>query len=231
MTPASTLDEAFAAAVSRHDARIAALGLSIWVGSEPTFTDPRAQSPEWLTKALGGDKEQRAEALLCEFCQRLPGGLLLRSVGRQYPGEDRPRWNLGLYRRRNGDPVWPGPPDPMLAMPASAALPRPGKAARRLAPADLNRWATALAAGLAARGWLVTPLAVEEPLERRLLMRTDDRRRRPMPLILACGATRSTPAPPRPAVCAMNSPRRAPISSCCTCTSWTECRRRASNCR
>jgi len=174
MTPASTLDEAFAAAVSRHDADIAALGLSIWVGSEPTFTDPRAQSPEWLTKALGGDKEQRAEALLCEFCQRLPGGLLLRSVGRQYPGEDRPRWNLGLYRRRNGDPVWPGPLDPMLAMPASAGLPGPGGAARRLAPADLNRWATALAAGLAARNWLVTPLAVEEPLERRLLMRTDD---------------------------------------------------------
>jgi uncharacterized protein (DUF2126 family) len=127
MTPASTLDEAFAAAVSRHDARIAALGLSIWVGSEPTFTDPCAQSPEWLTKALGGAKEQRAEALLCEFCQRLPGGLLLRSVGRQYPGEDRPRWNLGLYRRRNGEPVWPGPPDPMLAARASASLPRPGK--------------------------------------------------------------------------------------------------------
>jgi uncharacterized protein (DUF2126 family) len=179
MTPTSTLDEAFAAAVSRHDADITALGLSIWVGSEPTFTDPRAQSPEWLTKALGGDKEQRAEALLCEFCQRLPGGLLLRSVGRQYPGEDRPRWNLGLYRRRNGDPVWPGPPDPMLAMPASAGLPGPGGAARRLAPADLNRWATALAAGLAARNWLVTSLAVEEPLERRLLMRTDAAVRNP----------------------------------------------------
>jgi uncharacterized protein (DUF2126 family) len=173
MTPASTPDEEFAAAVSRHDARIAALGLSIWVGSEPTFTDPCAQSPEWLTKALGGAKEQRAEALLCEFCQRLPGGLLLRSVGRQYPGEDRPRWNLGLYRRRNDEPVWPGPPDPMLAARASASLPRPGKDATKLAPADLTRWATALAAGLAARGWLVTPLAVEEPLEQRLLMRTD----------------------------------------------------------
>ena len=173
MTPASTLDEAFAAAVSRHDARIAALGLSIWVGSEPTFTDPCAQSPEWLTRALGGAKEQRAEALLCEFCQRLPGGLLLRSVGRQYPGEDRPRWNLGLYRRRNGEPVWPGPPDPMLAARASASLPRHGKPTRNLAPADLSRWAAALAAGLAARGWLVTPLTVEEPLKRRLLMRTD----------------------------------------------------------
>jgi len=166
-------NEEFAAAVSRHDARIAALGLAIWVGSEPTFTDPRAQSPEWLHKALGGDKERRAEALLRELCRRCPGGLLLRSVGRQYPGEERPRWNLGLYRRRNGDPIWPGPPDPMLATAASASSPEPAQAASRLTPADLNRWANALAAGLAAHRWLVTPLAVDQPLERRLLLRID----------------------------------------------------------
>ena len=29
----------FEAAVKRHDAQVAALGLPIWVGSEPTFTD------------------------------------------------------------------------------------------------------------------------------------------------------------------------------------------------
>ena len=37
-----TRDE-FDAAVRRHDARVAALGLTIWVGSEPTFTDRHAQ--------------------------------------------------------------------------------------------------------------------------------------------------------------------------------------------
>lgn len=142
MTPASTLDEEFAAAVSRHDTRIAALGLTIWVGSEPTFTDRCAQSPEWLSKPLGGDKEQRAEALLRELCWSFPGGLLLRSVGRQYPGEQRPRWNLGLYQRRNGDPIWYGPPDPMLAPAASASSLGAAKAGRRLqstGPGDMGQ--------------------------------------------------------------------------------------------
>jgi len=36
--------------------------LSIWVGSEPTFTDRLAQTPEWLHQALGGDKECRGIA-------------------------------------------------------------------------------------------------------------------------------------------------------------------------
>ncbi len=37
--------EAFAAAVQRHDLHIASVGLAIWVGSEPTFTNRLAQSP------------------------------------------------------------------------------------------------------------------------------------------------------------------------------------------
>ena len=49
--------EAFDAAVRNHDAQVAAQGLTIWAGSEPTFTDRRTQTPEWLNTALGGDKE------------------------------------------------------------------------------------------------------------------------------------------------------------------------------
>ena len=94
--------DAFEAAVCSHDAQIAALGLTIWVGSEPTFTDRSVQSPEWLNAALGGNKEQRAKAILAGLCRRFPGGLVLRSVGRRYPGEELPHWNLGLYRRRDG---------------------------------------------------------------------------------------------------------------------------------
>lgn len=151
----------FEAAVRRHDARLAALGLTIWVGSEPTFTDRRAQSPEWLYTALGGDKEQRAQALLGGLSRRFPGGLVLRSVGRQYPGEALPRWNLGLYRRRDGVPLWQGPPDPILALPAQQA--RPG----------LESWAMALSAAFQARGFAVAPVGVQDPFERRLLMRAD----------------------------------------------------------
>lgn len=151
-------DTAFEAAVCRHDARIAALGMAIWVGSEPTFTDRMAQTPEWLNQALGGDKAGRAEALLAGLAGRHPGGLVLRSVGRQYPGEDLPRWSLGLYRRRDGTAIWSGPPDPMLA---TAVEP---------APPDLDAWAAALTASLQARGWAVLPGPAEAPRERRIVM-------------------------------------------------------------
>ena len=38
-------EESFEAAVHQHDARLAALALDLWVGSEPTFTDREAQTP------------------------------------------------------------------------------------------------------------------------------------------------------------------------------------------
>jgi len=53
------------------------LGLSIWVGYEPIFTDRLAQTPEWLHQALGGDKECRGIA--GALSQRFPGGLVLRA--------------------------------------------------------------------------------------------------------------------------------------------------------
>ena len=153
--------DTFEAAVSRHDAQIVALGLTIWVGSEPTFTDRSVQSPEWLNTALGADKEQRARAVLCSLCQRFPGGLVLRSVGRRYPGEELPRWNLGLYRRRDGVAFWHGPPDPILASPGTETLP------------DLGTWAAAVAEELAARNFALSPVTTDNALERRLLMRAE----------------------------------------------------------
>lgn len=104
----------FDRAVRTHDEAVAAMGPAIWVGTEPTFTDRLSEAPEWLSSALGEDKEKRAEQLLCALQSRM-GGLVLRTQGRQYPGEDRPRWSLGLYARRDGTPVWRGPPDPALA--------------------------------------------------------------------------------------------------------------------
>jgi uncharacterized protein (DUF2126 family) len=157
--------DAFEAAVRRHDAHLAAQGLTVWVGSEPTFTDRHAQTPEWLSQALGGEKEVRALAVTAALCRRFPGGVVLRSVGRQYPGEDRPRWSLGLLRRRDGRSLWAGPLDPLLLPPpvaTAAAAPMP----------DLDAWGEALEAEMTRRGWPVMRLPLAAGTERRLLMRT-----------------------------------------------------------
>jgi uncharacterized protein (DUF2126 family) len=135
-------DHTFESAVHRHDAQVAELGLPIWVGSEPTFTDREAQTPAWLHAALGDDKELRARALLGTVCGLMPGGLVLRSTGRLYPGEKLPRWNFGLLRRRDGEPLWNGPPDPLLA-----AEPAPA------GPPDIAAFASALAEEFASQHW------------------------------------------------------------------------------
>jgi uncharacterized protein (DUF2126 family) len=106
----------FEAAIRAHDAAVAACGLDIWIGSEPTFTNRRSLSPEWLTDALGASKQTYA----CHIIERLrgcfPGSIILRTLGRQYAGEERPRWSLGLYQRRDARVLAEGlPTDPLGA--------------------------------------------------------------------------------------------------------------------
>ena len=146
-------DEFFELAVRHHDACIDELGLSIWVGSEPTFTDRQAQTPAWLRAALGDDKEPRAQALLCTLSRLMPGGVVLRSVGRLYPGEKVPRWNLGLLRQRNSKPLWAGPPDPMLI---TKAVP--------LVKPDIAELAQSMSDALAAQSWVTqcNPTTVDD---------------------------------------------------------------------
>jgi uncharacterized protein (DUF2126 family) len=106
-------DNAFDRAIAAHDAALEATGLAIWVGSEPTFTDRFSESPEWLNEALGDDKRGRAAGLVRLVSETQPGGLVMRSLGRQYLGEALPRWSFGFYQRRDGMPLWAGPPDPL----------------------------------------------------------------------------------------------------------------------
>jgi uncharacterized protein (DUF2126 family) len=110
-------DAALAAAVRAHDGAVAALGVPIWLGGEPTFTDRFSLAPEWLSAALGGEKEPRARAFAARLAARLPGALVLRTLGRQYAGEPRARWSYGLYARRDGAPLWGAalPADPLCA--------------------------------------------------------------------------------------------------------------------
>jgi len=133
------------------DARIEALDFAIWIGGEPTFTDRLSEAPEWLYNALGGDKEARARELLRGFAASLPGCALLRTLGRQYPGEPAARWSLGLLALRSGEPLWRGPPDPLLLQ--GACPPSP----------DLSALRQALLRAFTAQGWGALPLDSPQP--------------------------------------------------------------------
>ncbi len=119
--------EDFDTEVRAHDAVLRSRGHTVWAGSEPTFTDRAAQTPEWLSAALGAAKIDRALAFAVALWLRRPHCVLLRCTGRRYPGEPEPRWSFVLCGRRDGEPVWDGPPDPSWpqAMPEPMREPTP----------------------------------------------------------------------------------------------------------
>jgi uncharacterized protein (DUF2126 family) len=162
------IDE-FDAAVRAHDEALAAHGCEIWVGAEPTFTDMRSESPEWLTDALGGDKAGRAARLLERLRAAQPGAIVLRTLGRQYLGESAPRWSLGLYARRDGVAVWAGPLDPLLT-------------ATHCEAGQLRAFRSALVDTLTARGWPAVPFEIDDECPLRLVFRVDGRQPRPDPV-------------------------------------------------
>jgi uncharacterized protein (DUF2126 family) len=87
------------------DEQVARKGLDVWLGAEPTFTRPDATDPPWLFAAEGGDKLERARALLGALARHLPiGASLHRIVGRHFPGEDAPRFAWAARWPRAGAP-------------------------------------------------------------------------------------------------------------------------------
>ena len=179
------MTEALERAIHDHDEAVARAGLEIWVGAEPTFTDRGSTDPAWLVDALGADKEERARKLLADLRDALvraslhprfaslsesmqngpppsARGIVLRTVGRRYPGEEVPRWSYGLFCLRDGAPLWDGPRDPL----------EEAADGREDAEASL-RLRDALVEVLRAEGRTVTAFAVEAALPHRLVFRTD----------------------------------------------------------
>ncbi|MDB4995502.1 MAG: hypothetical protein JWM74_2934 [Myxococcaceae bacterium] len=110
-----------AAEVRRHDEAIQRLGLTIWIGAEPTFTRRDSTDACWLHVAEGGDKNEAARTLLFALAPRLARAPALWNViGRQYPGEETPRFCFGVLFGRNDAPGAPN------------ERPSPGSSAARL---------------------------------------------------------------------------------------------------
>src|SRR6516165_4985421 len=92
----------------RVDERLAAADVRLTVGGEPTFVSVDNQvDKEWTTDADGPHKRQRASELAARLMAVwAPRGLIQRGQGRWYPGEPLPRWQIALYWRTDGRPLW-----------------------------------------------------------------------------------------------------------------------------
>jgi len=104
--------EALLSGADRTDAALAAAGLRLTLGGEPTFNSRlHADAPEWCGEALGPTKWVQGLKLAEALRDRLaPGGVLLCRTGKWYPGESLPRWALEVVGRRDGAGLWPEPP-------------------------------------------------------------------------------------------------------------------------
>jgi uncharacterized protein (DUF2126 family)/transglutaminase-like putative cysteine protease len=78
------------------------------MGGEPTFVSiDDMESPEWNTDALGEHKRERAGDLVKRLRTAFaPHGMVHYGQGKQYPGEPLPRWQLGIFWRKDGVPMW-----------------------------------------------------------------------------------------------------------------------------
>lgn len=93
---------------AKVDERLAGADVRLTVGGEPTFVSIDNQvDEEWTTAADGPHKRRLASDLAARLKNVwAPQGLVQLGQGKWYPGETLPRWQISLYWRADGVPLW-----------------------------------------------------------------------------------------------------------------------------
>tara|TARA_R110000824_G_scaffold279180_1_gene467396 strand:+ start:35278 stop:38427 length:3150 start_codon:yes stop_codon:yes gene_type:complete len=90
------------------DVKLQEQKLNLTMGGEPTFVSiDDMEGAEWNSKALGKDKLRLASDLLMSLKEHFAGnGFIHHGQGKWYPGEELPRWALGIFWRTDNKPLW-----------------------------------------------------------------------------------------------------------------------------
>jgi len=82
--------------------------LRMTMGGEPTFVSiDDMESAQWNTAADGAEKRRKAQDLIFRLRSQFgPDGMIHFGQGKWYPGEPLPRWQYGLFWRKDHYPVW-----------------------------------------------------------------------------------------------------------------------------
>jgi uncharacterized protein (DUF2126 family)/transglutaminase-like putative cysteine protease len=100
------------------------------MGGEPTFVSiDDMESPQWNTAAFGEDKFKLASSLLLQLREKFgKHGFVHHGQGKWYPGEQLPRWALGIFWRRDHKPLWQD--QTLLGSPTNKGTAKPEDASR-----------------------------------------------------------------------------------------------------
>ncbi len=123
--------EAIESDIAKGDVRLT-------MGGEPTFVSiDDMDGAEWNTLALGPEKRRLAGILFRKLADRFAKKPLLHfGQGKWYPGEQLPRWALGCFWRKDGQPIWR---DPHLTAVESKPVGATPESAQRFALAIAER--------------------------------------------------------------------------------------------
>jgi uncharacterized protein (DUF2126 family)/transglutaminase-like putative cysteine protease len=143
------------------DARLAAGDVRLTMGGEPTFVAADdMDSAQWRIAADGAEKRDYALALARRLMEHYaPAGVAIHGQGKWYPGEPLPRWQIGIFWRADGTPLWLDPD--LLDHPWADTTLQPGSKAAAEAVAAVTG---AIAAGLGVPAEYLRPL-FEDPLD------------------------------------------------------------------